>query len=100
MGLSASDKVGKTARWRRLRLLILKRDGYKCVQCGVSGRLEVDHIQSVSTAPELAYDPNNLQALCRSCHSYKTLVERGHKPATPARKHWQRFVRSPVPLIN
>ena len=103
MGMKAfrhSRKVTKSARWQRLRLIILKRDEYKCVQCGSAGRLEIDHIKSVRIAPELSFEPNNLQALCASCHSHKTLVERGYKPATPERKQWNRFLKVPTPLLE
>ena len=31
-------------RWDRVRRAVLRRDGWRCVQCGRAGRLEVDHI--------------------------------------------------------
>ena len=30
--------------WRRVRLQVLDRDGYRCTACGKAGILEVDHI--------------------------------------------------------
>lgn len=87
-----SAKVTSSKRWKGLRLLALRRDGFKCVHCGTSGRLEVDHIQPVKTAPALSFDLGNLQCLCRSCHTRKTRVECGHKPTSPARLQWRELV--------
>lgn len=46
-----------------------------------------DHIVPRERAPQLAYDPANLQTLCRSCHSMKTRrespVETDGRPAAP-----------------
>ena len=37
---------------------------------------EVDHIVPLQLAPESAYALENLQSLCRSCHAYKSALER------------------------
>ena len=34
-------------RWLKLRMAVLERDFYRCVQCGRAGTLEVDHIVPV-----------------------------------------------------
>ncbi|MDJ0857443.1 MAG: HNH endonuclease [Dinoroseobacter sp.] len=89
-----SRKVTKTKRWRTLRWQIIERDGFACVKCGARSRsLEVDHIEPVRSAPERAYDPDNLQTLCASCHTRKTRIECGHKPASEARQQWAELVR-------
>lgn len=88
-----SRKVIRTKRWKALRLEILRRDGFQCVQCGARGRLEVDHIKPVRTHPELSYEPSNLQTLCPSCHTRKTRIECGHKPPSPERLAWREAVK-------
>jgi len=87
-----SAAVLKSKRWKRLRVEILRRDGFACVQCGARGRLEVDHIRPVRTHPELSFEPGNLQCLCPACHTRKTRVECGHPPASPARLKWREAV--------
>lgn len=67
---------------------ILNRDGHRCVQCGASERLEVDHIDN--TRDEFYDQDENLQTLCSDCHRPKTQREAGEwrnklkrKPQTP-----------------
>lgn len=88
-----SDRVTRTQRWQTLRLQALRRDGFKCVECGKAGRLAVDHIQRVKTHPELAYEIENLQSLCWSCHSRKTHGEMGFPQIGGARRQWNDLVR-------
>ena len=37
-----SAKVTRSKRWKALRLEALRRDGWRCAQCGARGRLEVE----------------------------------------------------------
>lgn len=68
-----------TAEWRQKRIEILERDHYECQWCRAEGKLttqydailEIDHIKELETHPELAWDNDNLQTLCRSCHNKK-----------------------------
>jgi hypothetical protein len=53
----------------RTRLTIYEKDGYKCVHCGISKNLSVDHIHPVSLGGNTTI--NNLQTLCISCNSKK-----------------------------
>lgn len=89
-----SAHVIASKRWPALRLNAKRRDGFKCVQCGAVGRLEVDHIKPVRTHPELAFDLANLQSLCPSCHTRKTRIECGHDPLSPERQAWRDLVRA------
>lgn len=83
---------GSTASqaWTDFRLQIIRRDGYRCVNCGRTGRfprrrrawwepfrpegprigLQVDHILPLSRGG--TNNPANLQTLCKSCHDTKT----------------------------
>lgn len=84
-----SKHITRGPRWKALRLKVLRRDGFRCVECQTRGRLEVDHIQPVRTHPELAYEIDNLQALCPACHTRKTRIECGHAPPDPRRVQWR-----------
>ena len=89
-----SRRIIRTKRWRGLRFEVLRRDGFRCVQCGARGRLEVDHIEPVRTHPERAYDMANLQALCPACHTRKTRIECGHPAPDPKRVAWREAIRA------
>ena len=77
-------------KWAPIRRAVLERDGYRCVQCGKAGRLEVDHIVPLHLggAP---YDMRNLQTLCRTpCHFAKSRRERmGDKAIHPDHAAWK-----------
>ena len=83
-----SRATTRSKRWKALRLEALRRDGFKCRQCGARDRLEVDHIKPVRAAPELAYELGNLQCLCPPCHSKKTHAEIGRPQKSEAAKQW------------
>lgn len=55
----------------RVRSFIFNRDGYKCVKCGSSENLQIDHIISVYRIGLKANNINNLQVLCRKCNAGK-----------------------------
>ena len=69
----------KSREWQRARMRIRIRDDWKCVKCGMPGRLEVDHI--VPRENGGSHDDDNLQTLCRGCHIEKTRQERNKKTA-------------------
>jgi hypothetical protein len=60
-----------TARWQRLRRIVLQRYGGLCQ---IRGRrctgiaTTVHHILPSSTHPHLFFDPPNLQAACKPCN--------------------------------
>ena len=77
-----------SARWARIRLLVLDRDGWQCTFCGTyHGRLEVDHIRPLVEAPELAWSLDNLRALCRNCH-----LDRHRKEPRPEADAWRELM--------
>lgn len=53
------------------RKRILERDGEKCLNCGRSSDIQVDHIVPVFDGGK--NDDDNLQVLCKTCHKVKGL---------------------------
>lgn len=70
----ANQMLYQTPEWRRLRKEMLN-DYPTCKICGGSNNLEVDHIVSPRGNESLFFDKDNLQVLCRDCHSNKTNIE-------------------------
>ena len=60
-------KSSAYAKWRKV---VLERDAYTCVSCGIFSRygLHVDHILPIKEHPELALLPDNGRTLCFDCH--------------------------------
>lgn len=52
-----------------VRQMVYRRDGYRCVGCGTSERLSLDHIHPWSLGG--SDDPTNLQTMCVPCNSRK-----------------------------
>ncbi|RNI20618.1 HNH endonuclease [Paracoccus pantotrophus] len=96
----AGEAIYRSERWKAVRLQAKRRDGWRCVQCGAGGRLEVDHIRPVRTHPELSYDLSNLQTLCPSCHSRKTRIEVGMGERNPKREAWGKAVAAMMPAAK
>lgn len=59
--------------WDKLRRRVIRRDGGKCVQCGATDNLEVDHMTPRSAGG--GNEMNNLTTLCHTCHTTKTLAD-------------------------
>lgn len=75
-----------TARWREMRAEQLIMEPYcrDCVAHGVrSAATDVDHIVPHRGDRKLFYDKTNLQSLCHSCHSRKTIAEQSFKDSPP-----------------
>lgn len=56
--------------YNKARTAVLKRDGYKCKDCGDTKRyrLQVHHIKKWADYPTLRYSPGNMLTLCKKCH--------------------------------
>ena len=81
--LWAAQQVRNSARWRRLRLMVLNTHplcadpyGLHAAWGRVEPAVEVDHIIPLVVALHLAFDEANLQPLCTLCHSKKSARER------------------------
>jgi 5-methylcytosine-specific restriction endonuclease McrA len=57
--------------YQQLRHEVLKRDSWRCQECGAMTNLEVHHTQFRSRSGQDQED--NLITLCRQCHSRKHL---------------------------
>jgi len=58
---------------------VITRAGHQCEKCGRQHtRLYADHIKELRDGGS-AYDMSNGQALCGSCHTNKTMVERAKR---------------------
>ena len=61
--------------WSAVRGDVLERDLHVCQMCGMSSQhLDIDHIIPKSLGGN-EWHPDNLQALCRTCHEAKTLQD-------------------------
>ena len=82
---------------------VLKRDGHKCIMCGSTRRLEVDHIVPISDRGSVL-DQDNCRTLCHQHHVEVTAEwrrskadERRHKKLEGAqRKYIQPWPRAPT----
>ena len=79
---SALSSNGSTARWRKIREMVIRRDQSTCQLCGMEGN-HVDHIvpRRLGGTDEL----NNLQLLCSNCNLSKggRFFESKATPMTP-----------------
>lgn len=66
-----------TPRWRAFRAWFLLNHPV-CVTegCGADAN-EVDHVLGRRERPDLAFDEDNCRAMCKSCHSRRTLTDQG-----------------------
>lgn len=66
----ASDRLYSSWAWRRLRLVVLDRDGHVCRWCG-DVATEADHVvpRALGGAD---LDINNLVASCKQCNAGRT----------------------------
>ena len=83
-------KARHTWRYVKMRKRFL-RDKPLCAECERQGVVtpaqELDHIIPVEKAPELFWDEENMQGLCRVCHKRKSDAEL-RRPVSPAQRAW------------
>jgi len=72
--MTYSEKL-KDPRWQKLRLLILQRDCWACVNCGKSTKTLHVHHWVYSKNPWEA-DPETLMSLCEDCHAKATVMSK------------------------
>ena len=78
-----ADPFYNSQEWEAVRHLALKRDRYYCQTCGAlclgkkrgKPNPHVDHVIPRKEKPEWALKLANLQVLCHSCHSRKSILD-------------------------
>lgn len=69
--------IRSTAEYKNWRTRVFERDNYTCIKCknfchsGNPVALQAHHVRSFSLFPELRFDINNGETLCKEC--YKTV---------------------------
>lgn len=65
----ANQNGRRTADYKKWRMAVLERDGFRCVCCGqIGGTLHAHHIKPYANYPELRCEINNGITLCEECH--------------------------------
>lgn len=72
--LIAAEKFYLCREWKHKRKDILKRDNFECQKCKrkyhrYRKATTVHHLKHLKDFPELAFDDDNLEALCTECHN-------------------------------
>lgn len=67
-----NEKIRKSIKYKEWRMKVLRRDHFKCINCGHKGNgkykdLIVDHIKPFSKYPELRMSLGNGRTLCAKC---------------------------------
>lgn len=77
------DPFYKSGGWFKARGAVLRRDEYRCVNCGVSvrgkGKARVDHILPRRKFPDQALHLPNLRTLCVPCDNARHARDRAAK---------------------
>lgn len=76
--------------WRNLRAYKLSLQPFceRCPKSLLTIATEVHHIKEVKIYPGLKLDINNLESLCKSCHSSHTAKGNAYKPGKIINKIW------------
>lgn len=61
-------RARQNADYQQWRRAVLKRDQYRCVQCGADEQLHAHHLVGFTSNPSLRLSVSNGQTLCRDCH--------------------------------
>lgn len=78
-------RIKNDPRWHAARRACFERDGFACVRCSSTEKLQADHIIRISDDAAGAFDIDNLQTLCHSCHIEK---EREYERIVQVRVEW------------
>jgi len=75
----------KGGKYRALRKRVFWRDGHKCVNCGATHNLTLDHITPRTQDESLFWNEDNCRTLCDECRVKNDLwmIHRGELPRPP-----------------
>lgn len=97
--------------WRELRLQVYRRDGGRCVECGVAlsikggkhgGGFVADHIEDHRGDRRLFLDPSNIRCICKPCHDRKSATVNQDRSQRRGESHpaWMPKPACPVVLVT
>jgi 5-methylcytosine-specific restriction endonuclease McrA len=73
--MAAYAELFKDPRWQKMRLKVLERDNYACVECGdTKNTLHVHHWYYKKGKKPWEYPEHSLSTLCGMCHDYAHLT--------------------------
>ena len=87
------DRRYKTQAWRRFRLAVLARDGYRCQVQGPNCTVhatQVDRIVPVTQDPSRFFDPSKCRAARRSCNAHGPHLQSANRRPAGRRSASQR----------
>jgi 5-methylcytosine-specific restriction endonuclease McrA len=61
-------RLRRRGEYKRWRMAVFERDGYKCVFCKSTENLQADHILPFATCEDKRLDVSNGRTLCKPCH--------------------------------
>ncbi|MCM1022285.1 MAG: HNH endonuclease [Muribaculaceae bacterium] len=73
------EKKARQKKRRKMRGMALDRANHQCEICGCAIdwiTVSIHHIKPRVHYPDLEFDPDNIQALCLSCHQHLHEMER------------------------
>jgi len=70
----ARSNFYQSKEWRQLRRWALSKYGNKCMSCGSTKHIQVDHIKPTSLYWGLRLKKYNLQIICKKCNLKKSNV--------------------------
>ena len=86
----SADPIYRTAAWRRVRELVLRRDAYTCQVRGPLCTIEAtaaDHRISWRDGGAW-YDPANLRASCQPCNSQRVSTTKATAGGVSPSREW------------